>query len=165
MQGLGRRGDLTIFTEEIPCQKDRVLDLFVACTAAKITFDRLFDGRAGGVEVLVQQRFRRDDHPGDAKAALYRAGLCETMFINAHFIGIYPLDGQHLFALQFRQGHNARLGLFTVDQHGTGTAYALGAAVFRGGEVQIVPKKAQQLFVVGRFIIPAVDIDDKHRIT
>ena len=158
----GRLGELALFTKIIRREQDRVLDLFVAGTAAEIALDGFLDVLTRRAEVLIQQRFSRDDHAGDAEAALHRTRFGKAVLIHAHLIGVDALDGQHLFALQFRQGYNAGFGLFAVDEDGTGAAYALGTAVLGGGQMQIVTQKTEQFFIMSGFIIFSVDIDCKH---
>ncbi len=78
------RGNRPVFTEIVRGHQNGVFDFRVARAAADIASNRFFHVRAGRGQVQVQQGFGGNHHAGDAKTALHRARLCET-------VGVYVL--------------------------------------------------------------------------
>ena len=98
-----------------------------------------------GSGFCLQKRGRLQDHAGRAVAALKRIvlhkGFLHRMQLSA---GGQPLDGHHLFSADFPDGRLTGTHGLVVDQHGTGAAQSLAAAVFGAGQTQIGPQHPQQ---------------------
>ena len=162
VQGLGSSRDLLLLTEELSSHQDGVFDLLVAGAAAEVALDGFLDFLTGGSQIDVQQALGRDDHAGDAEAALNSASLGEAVLVDLHFLSRNALDGEDLLAFQFAQRRNASLGLLAIDQNGTGTAGTFTAAVLGCSQAQVVTEEGQKLLVVVSYIVLAVNIDGKH---
>ena len=162
VQGLGSSRNLLLLTEELSSHQDGVFDLLVAGAAAEVALDGFLDFLTGGSQIDVQQALGRDDHAGDAEAALNSASLGEAVLVDLHFLSRNALDGEDLLAFQFAQRRNASLGLLAIDQNGTGTACTFTAAVLGCSQAQVVTEEGQKLLVVVSYIVLAVNIDGKH---
>ena len=103
---------------------------------------------AGGIGVHVQQPLGRDDHAGNAEAALHRAGLAEGEGVDLLFPVAEPLYREDGLALQLVRLGDAGLGGLAVDEDVAGAAGTLAASVLYGREVQLVPQKADELLVL-----------------
>ena len=144
----GGWGGQLALAEYLSRQQDAVDDLHVAGAAADIVADGEGGLLAGGIGVHVQQPLGGDDHAGDAEAALYRAGLAEGEGVDLLFPVAEPLYREDGLALQLVRLGDAGLGGLAVDEDVAGAAGTLAASVLDGGQVQLVPQKADELLVL-----------------
>ena len=140
-------GNFSAAAENLGRQQNGVNDLFIARAAANVVSDGEGHLLPGRVRVHIQQRLGRDDHAGNAEAALHRAGFGEGPGIDLLFRVAEALHSDNMFPLQLVRGGNAGLGGFAVDEYMAGAAGTLTAAVLHRGQAQLIPQKAQQLLI------------------
>ena len=128
-------------------QLDSVDYLNVARAAAVVVAYGVAHLRLCGVRVLIQQRFCAHHHAGYAKAALHRPRLCVGEGVHLLFPVAQALYRNYIAALQLVCIRHAGLAGNAVYYYGAGAAGALAAPVLDRGKAQIVPEKAEELFV------------------
>src|SRR5262249_37346672 len=80
-----------------------------------------------------------------AKATLHRTVLRKGFLHRVDLIALsQPLDRQHLVPLGFEGKNETRINRFAVQQHRTGAALALAAALLGTGQVQLFPQELQE---------------------
>ena len=161
--GDGRNfGNLTAISLDLSCEFYRIDDLLVARAAAIVVAQGEGDLVAGGIQILVKQRLGADDHTRDTEAALYRAGLAERIDIQFLFLVGQTLDRLHGLTVHAGQLLYTALGGLAVDEHGTGTAGTLRAAVLDRLKSEFVSQHIHQALVLFGLINLAVDCQRIH---
>ena len=99
-----------------------------------------------GVDRLLQQRVRRQNHAGGAVAALQAMGLAERVLDHAEFArrGREALDGGDLVAVGLHREHQAGSHRFAIEQHRAGAADAVLAAGMGAVEQEILAQRIEQ---------------------
>ena len=162
LQGMPLPRDSLLLTEEFRGHQDGLFDFLIARAAAEIAADGLFHVLGCRIRVQIQKAFRRDDHAGDAETALNGAGPGKAVLIDAHFLRRDPLHGHHLFPGQFAERQGTGLHFLPVDQDRAGAADPLAAAVLCRSQMQVIPQKTEQRFVLLGGIVFPIDADSKH---
>src|SRR3954471_18637587 len=124
-------------------------DPLVAGAAAQVARQRLADLLLARGGVAPQQVLRGHDLPGDAEAALDRAGVQELLLQIGQPVRREALDGRDRMPLGLGAEHEARVDGAVVEQNGTRAALALGAAALRAGQPHLVAQRVEQR-AVGR---------------
>ena len=144
----GGQGDL-LFAQDLPGQTDGLDDLDIAGAAAVVVADGPADLLLRRVRRAVEQGLGAQHHTGDAEAALHGASLAEGEGVGSLFKVGKTLDRQDVLAVEPLGIRNAGAAGLPVDEHGACAAGALAAAVFYGGEMQLIAQVAQQLLLFG----------------
>src|SRR6266508_672345 len=120
-------------------------DPAVSGAAAQVAGDGLAQRELVGVGPAVQQVVDRDDHPGDAEAALHGTLLDEgPLDVGQLALGGQTLDGADVAADRVG-GHDAAGGDEDPVQHErAGAALALLAGVLRAGKAESLPEHVEQ---------------------
>ena len=159
---VGVVGWYTFFSDDLSGEQYAVDDLDIAGTATDVVPDGVGGFCPRGVGVSIYEGFCRHYHSGDAKAALYRAGLAEGVGVGRLLKVGETLDGEDGFALQLRGAGDAGLGELAVDEDVTCAARAFAAAVLYACKAQLVAQESYQLLILFNGDGPAVDRKSRH---
>ena len=98
-----------------------------------------------GCGFALEERGRRDEHPGRAEAALHAAVLEERRLERAQLEARRePFDGGHLAALGLERKVRAAVHRLAVEQHHAGAAFRVVAALLRAREADGVAYGREQ---------------------
>src|SRR5690554_79367 len=102
---------------------DRLDDILIARTAAKVASDPVADFLFAGIGYFVQQSVGAHDHAGRTEPALQTVLLHEGLLYGVQLaILSEPLDRQDLAPFGLYGEHRARLHRQAIDIDGTGSA-------------------------------------------
>lgn len=97
-----------------------------------------------------QQRSGADDHARGAVPALEGVFVQKGLLYGAEVAVVFKtFDGSDPCASSFAGSGLARAGGLAIEQHGTGSALAFAAAIFRSGQIESVAKDGQKCLVGG----------------
>src|ERR1700722_18263545 len=127
-------------------QSDRLDDLLITGTTAKIAADRLANFFLRWIGIASQQRMGRHEHARSTEAALQRMELAKRILQYAQplRVGRQALDGGDLCAIGLHREKQAGKHPVAVQKNGAGAAHAVFAAGMRAGEIKRFTQEIDQ---------------------
>src|SRR5262249_28254117 len=109
---------------------------------------------------LIEERLSRQDHAGNAVAALHRPMRDERLLQRMQILGIAePLDGHDLASGALRRKQDAGVHRLAVEQHGTHATLRLKAVLLTARESDLMAQDVQQRPVLFDVEFVALSVD------
>jgi hypothetical protein len=114
-------------------------DLEIARAATEIARNGMANLGFGGMGILLQEGYSREQDARCAVTALYCTVLDKGLLQGMKLVAVsQTLDGQHAPAGGFERGIDAGVHWLTIHEDGAGTAFAFHTADFRAGKAESV---------------------------
>ena len=142
-------------------------DAFIPRTAAQVAPHVVFDLFLSRRRIVLQQRLRRQDHPGRAEAALQPAVLDKGLLNGMQGVALGPPSIVNSAALRASKASMVQALWTAVEQHSTGAADLHVTGLFRARQAEPIANEFDQRQVglnqdIMRMSIDR-DVDGQHR--